>query len=250
MQKFARGFMLLGLVLSASAAFATGQSIHSDPAHPERERMSASTRRQAVLDDLDTLLVGPATAYGIATAPRAIHVVGIILCKRDIISLQYGRADAGNPKSPFKPVGISDVSSEYHLIGHSDELSERAAQKACRSIDRNKGYWASGDEYTASLGLSTLKEVAAAARANEVITFDCQSLQDARIEAICASQFLAAADHPSSVRRCSEGIGKTRQDCFSYMLGDYYVTITRVWPSKCCGGPAITVKLEFPDIIV
>src|ERR1700712_234191 len=101
MSGFARGLALLGLVLGVPVASATPQRL--EPVHPERERMSASARRHAVLDDLDALLAGPATPTGIATAPRAVDTD---MCQREVIALRYRRANEGNNKSRFKPVGI------------------------------------------------------------------------------------------------------------------------------------------------
>lgn len=245
MRKFAQGFALLGLVFSVSAS-ATGQRI--EPVHPEREHISSSARRQAVLDDLDTLLVGPATPTSIATAPRAIDTD---LCQRDVITLDYRHTNDGDPKSPFKPVGIGSVSTEYHSVGYSEKLSASEAQKACQSLDRDKDYWAYSDsESAARLGLTTLKEVAAAVRANRVVSLDCRPLLDARIEARCASEFLSVADHPSSVSYCSEGMHETGRDCFAYDLGAYRVSITRVWSSSGSSVPATAVKLEYQDINV
>jgi hypothetical protein len=227
------------------AAFATAQRIQ--PVHSERERISAAARRQAVLDDLDTLLVGPATPIGIATAPRTVNTD---LCQRDAITLRYEHANDGNPRSPFKPIGIANVVSEYHLLGYSNELSESEARKACRSLDNAKDYWAYSDsESTARFGLITLKEVAAAVRANSAVTLDCTALQDAEITARCALEFLTVADHPSSVNDCSERPLVALHKCFVYDLGHYRVTITRSWPATG-GGPTATVELEPQEIIV
>lgn len=244
MQKFAPGLALLGLVLVVPSAFATAQRI--EPVHPEREHMSVSARRQAVLDDLDTLLVGPATPTSIATAPRAVDTD---LCQRDVITIEYRHTNGGNSRSPLKPVGIASIFSEYHSIGYSNELSESEARKACQSLDGDKDYWAYSDsEGTARFGLTALKEVAAAVRANRAVSLDCKPLQDFSIETGCVSKFLAVAEHPFSVRECNESPSDGRHDCFVYSLGAYHVTITRVWSASSI--PTTTVKLEAQEIIV
>lgn len=245
MRGFALGLALLGLVIDVPAGFATANRIET--VHPERYRMSPSARRQAVLDDLATILAGPATPTSIATAPRAANTD---LCERDVITLDYRHAKEGNPKSLFKPDGVQNVFRQYHLIGYSDELSESEAQKACRSLDRDEDYWASSDsESTARFGLATLKKVTVAVRTNQGVMFDCNALHDAAIEARCASEFLAVADQPYNVRECSELSHGAGHDCFAYDLGKYYlVTITRDWPAT--GGPKATVKLEWQGIII
>ena len=243
MRNTAQLLLLLGLVV-APAAFA-GQRL--EPIHPERERMSASARRRAVLDDLDTLLTGPATPTSIATAP---HLANNGLCQRDVIVLEYRHTNDSARGGPFKPFGIADVYKQYHSIGYSGEISESEAQRACRSLDGIRDYWAYSDsEGTADDGLITLKETAAAVRANNAISFDCSLLGDSAIEARCLSEFLAVADRPESVSECSEGPTMIRRQCFVYGLGTYRVTITRVWPTSG-GGPATGVKLEYQEIVV
>ena len=205
MRGLATGFVLVGWVFGVPAAFA---GTRVEPVHPERERMSASSRRQALVDDLDALLVGPATPTSIATAPRAVDTG---LCQRDVIALQYRHGNESNRKDPFKPIGIVNVIQEYHRIGYSDEWSQRETQKACRSLDGDKDYWAfSVNESTAHFGLGALKEVAAAVHANQGVTLDCKALQNAAIEARCASEFLAVADHPSAVNDCSRISARSR----------------------------------------
>lgn len=244
MGEFARGFTALGLVLSSSGALATGQRI--ELVHPEREHLSGSARRQAVLNDLDTLLVGPATPNSIATAPRAVDSG---LCQRNVITLEYRHAGDGNSRNPFKPFAISGVSTEYHSIGYSNELSASETQKACRSLDGTKAYWAYSDnEYTARFGLIALKEVATAIRANRAVSLDCKPLQDTSIEERCGSEFLAAAEYPFSVSDCRESPSDGLRDCFVYGLDAYRVTIIRVWPANG-GGAVTTVKLEPQDIV-
>lgn len=243
MRNIAQLLLFVGLFV-APAAFA-GQRL--ERIHPERERLSASARREAVLDDLDTLLTGPATPTSIASAP---HIANNGLCQRDVIVLEYRHTKDSARGGPFKPFGIAAVYKQYHSIGYSSEISESEAQKACRSLDGVRDYWAYSDsERTAGHGLIFLKETAAAARANNNISFDCKLLGDSVTEARCLSEFLAVANRPESVSDCSERPTTIRHECFVYGLGNYTVTITRVWPTSG-GEPATGVKLESPEIFV
>lgn len=243
MNGIVRFWVFLALILDASAVFATAQAIV--PIHHERERMSASARRQAVLDDLNSLLTGTATPTTIATVPR--HA-GNNLCERHVISIIYRRANEDNPKSPFRPIGLSDGYNQYHRLDYSKGLSEHEAQKACRKLDKNKDYWASSSsQATASSGLWALERAAGAVRADHGVTLDCTALHDDAMEAGCASTFLDAADRPSSVGRCPEPSQTVQRHCYSYFLGGYDVTITETW---LAGRATYTIKLDYMPIIV
>lgn len=244
MRVFCCGAAILGLALGAPTSFATAQRM--ERIHPERDRMSASARRQAVLDDLTELLAGPTTATSIATSP---HVASNQLCARDLISIQYRHTKAGNRKSPLKPIRISSIVQQFHLIGYSKTLSEGEASKACRSLDGTKDYWAyAANESTAGDGLWALRAVADAVRAKQGVTFDCTALEDSELKTRCAEEFLSDADHPESVTDCPERPPEERGQCFDYGFGRYRATLIRSWSDK--GIPAYQVKLEAQEIIV
>lgn len=244
MRIIAQILLFLGMVAVATVTFAAQRM---ETVHPERERMSASSRREAVLDDLDILLTGPATPTSIATGP---YLANNGLCQRDVIELIYGHAKDGARGTPFKPFGIAGVRKQYHSIGYSGEISESEAKKACRSLDGVKDYWADSDsESTADNGLIMLKETVAAVRANKAISFDCKPLGSPVTEAQCVSEFLAVADRPYAVFKCSEPPTAASLGCFVFDLESYSVTITRFWP-KYGVGPATNVTLESQAIVV
>lgn len=246
MRWFASTIVLTGYVLFVPSVFATPQRIQ--PVHPERERMSEAARRKAVVDDLTGLLTGPATPTDIATAP---YVADDGLCKRDVISLEYRQTAHRNGRTTLKPVRIASVSSQYHYIGEGYEVSGNRVEKACRTLDSVRDYWANSDsETTARFGLPGLKQAAAAVRAKEPVSLDCKPLEDPALEARCASEFLTFADRPSYVRNCDEHGDEFKRDCFVYGLGNYDVTITWNWTIHSNYGPVITVRLESRDIIV
>lgn len=244
MRVFCCGAAILGLALGAPTCFATAQRM--ERIHPERDRMSASARRQAVLDDLTELLAGPATATSIATSP---HVASNQLCARDLISIQYQHTKAGNRKSPFRPFRISNIIREYHIIGYPNALSENEASKACQSLDGTKDYWAyAAKESTAGHGLWALRAVADSVRAKQDVTFDCTALEDAALEARCPEEFLSEADHPESVDNCPERPHEERHQCFLYVFDRYRATLITSWSDN--GIPVHEVKLEYQEIIV
>jgi hypothetical protein len=155
-----------------------------EPIHPERDRMSAAARRDQVLADLDTILSGPASRTGIATAPYLSNRNG--LCQRDVIYLDYDREQEGTSNDRFVPVGIGGFFREFHFLGFESGPRE-GWKEACQGLADKDVYWArSDDDSTASWALANLA-LAVADVSEGNVSIDCTELDDIENEAECAS---------------------------------------------------------------
>lgn len=235
----------LGLIV---AAIAIPGAIHAatriTPVHPERERMSETRRRDAVLNDLTSILTGPSSPTSIATEPYAGSVEG--LCQRDVVKLQYSSRWDGTRDRRLKPIGIS-LAVQYHYLGPDGDRSWSNRQKLCEQLARQKIYWAFGedDQYAAG-ALATLMSTVSDVRGNQKFTADCDGLNAREITTSCADLFLAAADQISAISR---RLGRKDED-YEFTSSPYQFTIMRTYSPLIKGGYSTAIKMRYQEIVV
>ena len=237
---------LAAATMSGSASGATRIRIP----HPERYKMSPAERHAAVLADLETVLTGPASESGIATAPYVSSRNG--LCRRDVISVNYRPVKYGSYDSPFKPEGLGQVYTQYHYLDGEENHDGKENgtldgwQTKCAQLTDDKIVWTtSPDDMVAAFALSTLESIVADVRNNKRFTMNCKELS-AEEEAQCASEFLNAAAQVQWADRCTGQL----PDCYNFGAGSYFVTVVRTYSASADGGYSTEIKMEHPDIVV
>lgn len=209
--------------------------------------MSAAARRDQVLADLDTILSGPASRTGIATAPYLSNRNG--LCQRDVIYLDYDREQEGASNDRFVPVGIGPVFREFHFLGFESGPRE-GWKEACQGLADKDVYWArSDDDSTASSALANLA-LAVADVSEGNVSIDCTELDDIENEAECASEFLAAAPNVSRVYECDIQPEGLPSDCFHFEMGQYDVTIVKIFSRFAGVRRSFAIEMKYAPIIL
>src|SRR4051812_32591975 len=108
MRLFHLGSALAIVALTMATPIAAGTRIR--PVHGERFKLSPVARQALVLEDLASILKGPASATTIATKPYLSRELG--LCRRDVIVLSYLTSGWGEAARD-KPEGIGSVVAQY-----------------------------------------------------------------------------------------------------------------------------------------
>lgn len=215
------------------------------PPHPERDNMSEARKRELVLDDLRSILTGPASSTTITTEPYASSEAG--LCQRDVIQLKYARQSDDRPNSPVYPLGIRAISVQYHFLDWPDDGSWTSWQKACARLSDQKIYWAFGDDdHHASFALGALKSTVADVRKGQRFTLDCEELNALASKTSCLDVFLSAAEKISSISRRVKG----RDNEYGFTSTPYKFTIVRTYSQELNGGYLTTIKIQYEEIVV
>lgn len=238
----------LPLLASAAVAFAPGLSTAAtriEPIHPERENVPPSIRRDLVLADLEQILSGPVSPTSIATAPYAASRNG--LCRRDVITVRYERQSEGDRRAPLKPVGVYEVSTEYHRLDDGKPLVRADLVRACAKLSGQQTYWARSDsEHSAEFALASLSWAVAAVSRNEPISIRCEDLD----QGVCASEFLRAAPQVSMAAECRDQTRDISNQCSTFRAGNYDITIMRRWPKVGNEPPSTNIQMKAAEIIV
>lgn len=235
-------------LLAASAipmSAVTHAGTRAVPDHPERDNMSETRKRELVLDDLRSILTGPASSTTITTEPYASSEEG--LCQRDVIQLKYARKRDDRPDSPVYPIGIRAISAQYHFLDWPDKRNWPSWQKACAKLSGQKIYWAFGDDdHYASFALGTLKSTVADVREGQRFTIDCEELNAPESRTSCVDTFLSAAEQVSAISRRVKGI----DDEYGFTSARYQFTIVRTYSQLLNGGYSTAIKMRDEEIVV
>jgi hypothetical protein len=235
MRLFRLGSAISIIAVAIPAVTAAGTRIR--PIHEERLKLSPADRQALVLEDLGSILKGPASTSGIATKPYLSRELG--LCRRDVIQLSYAVSRSNNAVQ-YTPEGVGSVVVQYHYLGPGQSRSLTDWQKACSRLSGVDEYWASsaeGDNYL-SFALSVLDQAVADVRTRAGVTLQCE---DEGVD--CAAEFLAAAPNVSSVWRCTD----RPLDCYQYETGNWDVTIAVEYRNNI---RQTIVKLAYAPIVL
>lgn len=239
----------LGLSLSLLAAVAPVPGVAAtrpEPIHPERNNVPPSIRRDLVLADLQAILTDSTSPTNLVTTPYLSSRDG--LCRRDVIHLSYEREGAREARGPFKPVGVAQVSTQYHRLGYGKTQDRENWRTPCRELSGQPVYWAASDrDATAEFALSSLDMAVADVRRNERVTIDCEDIKNDGFGGNCASEFLAAAARVSRASRCLDEPRDVRSQCFAFEMGDYEVSIIRTYGQ---GGYSTVIDIDYAQIVV
>lgn len=213
--------------------------------HAERDKMSETRKRELVLDDLKSLVVGPATATSLTTKPYASSTNG--LCQRDVVQLKYELKREGKPSGSFSPIGISSLRVQYHFLDWTQGRSWQSWNEACEKLSGQQVNWTfAEDDHYASYALSTLKMTVSDVRKGERYTIDCRELDGPHSDASCVAIFLSAADQVSEISRRHT----VNRDVYGFTATPYEFTITRTYPRHLNGQYTTEIKIRHQEILV
>lgn len=198
--------------------------------------MSPSDRRKQVLNDLKSILAGPASSNSIITKPYVSSYAG--LCRRDIVYLAYSRNKSGRFDSPLKPVGINNVVFEYHLLSSDDTGSPDDWHSRCEQLSTTEVKWVQSDsDPSAQTLLKMLEEAVANVREKKNFAISCKEPDSPEKENKCAAAFLAAAPevHAAYFQTVN---------CFVVGAGEYDITIVSTDSNVPQGKKSFMIAME------
>jgi len=231
----ARAVLLLSMVAFAVPAVIAGTRVGI--IHEERLKLSPVDRKRLVIQDLSSILTGPASTTGIAT--QSYPSVEPRLCRRDVIELSYAQAGSGKNLG-YKPQGVKSVGVQYHYLDLSGAQSLADRRKACAGLGRAQNAWVASqdDEHYVSSALTRLAEALADVRTSAHVTLSCE---DKALD--CAKQFLTAARQISAAHRCAD----LSVECYEYFMGDWHARIVTDYTGTT---RHTTIKLVVAGIVV
>lgn len=230
-----RTVLLLSTIALAVPAVIAGTQVRL--IHEERLKLSPAARQALVLQDLNSILTGPASTTGIATKPYPSLEEG--LCRRDIIEVAYAQIGSGK-NLRYEPEGVRPVEVQYQYLDLPSSHSLADRRKACASFGGAKGSWVSsreGDHFV-SFALSRLAKALIDVRAGTDVNLRCQDK-----ELDCAAVFLTAARKVSFTSRCAD----PSLDCYKYVMDNWNVTILVEYPGNA---RKTTIELVEADIVL
>ncbi|WP_206244853.1 hypothetical protein [Novosphingobium terrae] len=237
--------ILMALLISLTAPAHLNAKTNSIGQNSGREKAVDSQKHAEALAEIEAILTGPVTEFGLATGPYASSEDN--LCRRDIIQLRYSAYKDVKGRKKQKPAGLEPIVSQYYLLDHTAAARSSDLQYACANLSGKNLSWSVGEsDLNASLALNILRETVGDVRNDSQYEIDCGELDRSYSKEKCAEILLSDA---LEIRSFSKGENVNQEEWWFYTEKDM-ITIGREFSKSIGAHPFYRIRIESAPMVL